>query len=185
MDQKHNEARKLYENIKKHAGSAAAEKIAFGMDLPLSPTKAEKNEWVNFISMELEKSFDDGTIKKIRTGCHCTEKLDEAKEFIKNTFNYSNSLTDFVDKMNAYSVGWSIKDGYLITKYLSCPCPMLEGVDFLPTKAWCYCTVGYNKKIFQYVFDCEVDIELLESIKMGSNQCLMKIIPLGNINFPG
>ncbi|WP_330396820.1 DUF6144 family protein [Anaeromicrobium sediminis] len=180
MNQIHNEVKKLFENITKHSNSDVARKIAFGMDLPFSPTKNDKNEWVKYISSELEKQFDEQTIKSIRLGCYCTEngKLDESKEFIKNIYDTSVSMVDFVDKMNEYKVGWYIKDGYLFTKYFSCPCPMLESVDVLPTKTWCYCTVGYNKKIFEYVFDCEVDIELLESIKMGNTQCLMKIIPL-------
>lgn len=180
MKQIHNEAKKLYENIKKYSTLEVAHKISFGMDLPLSPTKSKKKEWVKFVSCELEKQFDEHTIQNIRMGCHCTEngKLDESKEFIKNIYDTTISMVDFVDKMNGYDVGWYIKDGCLFTKYSSCPCPMLEGDDILPTKTWCYCTVGYNKKIFEYVFNCEVEVELIESIKMGSNQCLMKIVPL-------
>ncbi|WP_432408718.1 DUF6144 family protein [Wukongibacter sp. M2B1] len=180
LKQIHNEAKKLYKNIEKYSISDVAHKIAFGIDLPPSPTRSEKKKWVEFISCELEKSFDKHTIKNIRMGCHCTEngKLDEAKEFIKNIYSTAISMEDFVDKMNEHSAGWYIKDGYLFTKYFSCPCPMLEGVEMLATKTWCYCTVGYNKEIFEYVFDCEVDIELIESIKMGDKQCLMRIIPL-------
>lgn len=182
LKQIHNQAKRLYENITKYSTLDVAHKIAFGIDLPLSPTKSEKKEWVKFVSCELEKNFEEHTINNIRMGCYCTEngKLDESKEFIKNIYNTSTCMVDFVNKMNEHEVGWYIKDVYLFTKYFSCPCPMLEGVDMLPTKTWCYCTVGYNKKIFEYVFDCEVNIELIESIKMGNNQCLMRIVPLNN-----
>nr|WP_304943337.1 DUF6144 family protein [Vallitalea guaymasensis] len=177
---KNNEVKKLIDNIRKYSSSDVAHKIALGIDLPVNPTPIEKSEWVRYISTELEKHFDEKTIKKIRMGCYCTEngKLEESKTFIKKVYDNSVSMTDFVNKMNEYQAGWYIKDGNLHTKYYSCPCPMLEAVSSLPTKTWCYCTVGYNKEIFEYVFNCEVDIELLESIKMGDNQCLMKIIQL-------
>ena len=34
---------------------------------------------------------------------------------------------------------------------------------------------------FEKAFGCEVNVELLKSVKMGDNICLMKIIPLGQI----
>ncbi|WP_432663980.1 DUF6144 family protein [Wukongibacter baidiensis] len=187
MKQIHNEAKKLYENVAKYSTLDVANKIAFRKDLPLCPTESEMKEWVEFVSCELEKEFEEDTIKSIRMGCHCTEngKLDESKKFIKSIYDDSVSTADFVDKMNEHGAGWYIEDGYLFTKYFSCPCPMLEGVDTLPTKTWCYCTVGYNKKIFEYVFDCEVDVELIESIKIGDSQCLMRIVPLSNCREDG
>lgn len=185
MKQVHNEVERLYENITKHSNSDIARKIAFGRELSFSPTKIEKKQWVEYITTELEKEFDEQSIKNIRLGCYCNEngKLDESKEFIKNIYDCSVSMEDFVERMNKYNVGWYLKDGVLFTRYYSCSCPMLESVDTLPTKTWCYCTIGFNKKIFEDVFNCEVDIELLESIKMGDNQCLMKIVPLKEIQF--
>ena len=178
--QKHSEAIKLYNNILKYSTDEIAEKIAYDTELIPSSNNREKSEWVKNVSSDLEKHFEEHTIKNIRMGCYCNEngKLDESKAFISNIYKSSNTFTDFVDKMNEYGAGWYIEDGYLFTKYFSCPCPMLESVDVLPTKTWCYCTIGYNKQIFEYVFDCEVEIELLESIKTGSKQCLMKVITL-------
>lgn len=183
---KNSEARKLYANILKYSTHDIAEKIAYGIDIVPSSNNSEKAEWVKYVSSELEKHFEEHIIKNIRMGCYCNEngKLDESKEFIRNIYKSSNSMKDFVNKMNEYGAGWYIEDGYLFTKYFSCPCPMLESVDILPAKTWCYCTVGYSKQIFEYTFDCEVDIELLESIKTGGKQCLMKIITLNKDILP-
>jgi predicted hydrocarbon binding protein len=54
-------------------------------------------------------------------------------------------------------------------------------VDHLETDTWCQCTTGYSKVLFEKAFDCKVEVELLESIKMGDERCLMKIIPQGPI----
>lgn len=43
------------------------------------------------------------------------------------------------------------------------------------------CTTGYSKVLFETAFGCEVDVELLKSIKAGDDACLMKIIPLGKV----
>ncbi len=53
---------------------------------------------------------------------------------------------------------------------------MLEGVEKLETSTWCQCTAGYSKTLFEKAFDCNADVELLKSIKMGDEVCLMKII---------
>lgn len=54
-------------------------------------------------------------------------------------------------------------------------------MDKLDTDTWCQCTTGYSKVLFEKAFGCEVVVELLKSVKMGDDICLMKIIPLGSI----
>ncbi len=179
MKMVHCESSKLYESVKKYSKSETAEKIAFGADLSPSPTRTEREKWLKYVSSSLEEEFDTQTIMAIRMACFCHEdgKLEESKKFIRGVYDSSRSLEDFVENMNKHNVGWYLEDGYLFTKYFSCSCPMLEGIDHLETKTWCYCTAGYNKEIFENVFQCEVDVELLESIKIGHEQCLMKIKP--------
>ncbi|GAA6407641.1 hypothetical protein K040078D81_17580 [Blautia hominis] len=64
----------------------------------------------------------------------------------------------------------------LYLRFDFCPCPMLAKVDRLETNTWCQCTTGYSKVLFEKAFACTVDVELLKSIKMGHDICLMKII---------
>lgn len=52
---------------------------------------------------------------------------------------------------------------------------MLADVDKLDTKTWCQCTTGYSKVLFEKAFNCQVDVELFKSVKMGDSNCLMKI----------
>ena len=48
-------------------------------------------------------------------------------------------------------------------------------LDRLETDTWCQCTTGYSKVLFETAFSCRADVELLKSIKMGDDVCLMKI----------
>jgi hypothetical protein len=58
---------------------------------------------------------------------------------------------------------------------------MLADVDRLDTDTWFQCTTGYSKVVFEKAFGCEVDVELVKSIKMGDDICLMKILPLESV----
>jgi predicted hydrocarbon binding protein len=175
--ERHPEAVKLFKNIKRFSDIQTAESIAFGVFLPLSPSKEQCANWVEYIASKLEEKFDEATIKRIRMGCYCREngRLDESKKWLRELYIASENLEQFVDKVNEYSAGWYIKDGELYTKYFDCPCPMLEGTDQLTTKTWCHCTAGFAIEIFDDVFGYEVDTEVLESIKLGSEFCLIKV----------
>jgi len=80
-------------------------------------------------------------------------------------------VEEFGNLDKAKAAGLYSENGELYLQFSFCPCPMLEGVDILETNTWCQCTTGYSK----------VDVELLKSIKMGDDKCLMKIIPQGTI----
>lgn len=40
---------------------------------------------------------------------------------------------------------------------------------------WCHCTAGYNKKLFEAVFETPVEVEVVHSIRQGFDECLLKI----------
>ena len=86
-----------------------------------------------------------------------------------------------MDERKAKSAGLSCANGELYLQFSFCSCPMLADVDKLDTDTWCQCTTGYSKVLFEKAFACEVDVELLKSIKTGDEICLMKIIPQGVI----
>ncbi len=174
---RHPEAVKLYKNVMKYSDARTAAGVAYGVALPLSAAKEQRVEWIAHISSELARKFDENTIKTIRMGCYCTEasKFEETKAWIKALYLESENMAEFVAKMNAKAAGWYLEGGALYTKFFFCECPMLEGIGTLPTKTWCYCTVGYSKALFEDIFGYAVEVELLQSIKTGSDICLMKV----------
>lgn len=60
---------------------------------------------------------------------------------------------------------------------------MLAEINKLDNNTWCQCTTGYSKVLFEKAFGCKVDVDLLKSVKMGDDMCLMKIIPLETVLF--
>lgn len=139
--------------------------------------------WVKNTMKRLDDHFDKTVIRKIRMNCQCGYGMEEKLSLLKELLKLSTSLEEFARHDSAQAAGISFLNGELLLQFGFCPCPMLADVDSLETDTWCQCTTGYSKVIFEKAFGCEVDVELLKSIKMGNEICLMRIIPLGAIQY--
>ncbi len=64
-------------------------------------------------------------------------------------------------------------------RYLACHCPLAastilqEGTKVPST--WCYCSAGYEKTLFDNVFGESLEVEVLESVLGGAEQCRFAI----------
>lgn len=163
--QYHPEALRLYAAIAKHGAPQLATEIAFGADLPPEPSVAEKSAWVRHVIAMLEKHFDESVIKAIRM------------EWVGRLYRESGDIETFAARKQAREAGLSVRDGVLHLQFPFCPCPMLEGVERLASKTWCQCTCGYSRDLFEHVLGCKVEVELLKSVKLGDDICLMSIVP--------
>jgi predicted hydrocarbon binding protein len=166
----------IYNAVKTESDDATAQEIVSG-DKENNPT------WVKNTMKRLENHFDKSTIKKIRMSCQCGYGMDEKLALLKELMGMSSNLEEFASHDKAKAAGLSFRDGELYLQFPYCPCPMLAGVDHLETDTWCQCTTGYSKVIFEKAFGCAVNVELLKSVKMGDDICLMKIIPLETVEF--
>ncbi|MDP4094010.1 MAG: DUF6144 family protein [Bacillota bacterium] len=175
FDIRKNQECAIYESIVKRSDIETAKEIVYGKD-GLSEGQDNAN-WVKAAMRRLENTFDKETIKQIRMDCQCGYGMDEKLAFVKELAATASNLSEFASSEKAKSAGLFYKDGVLYLQFLFCPCPMLADVERLETNTWCQCTTGYSKVLFEKAFDCKVDVELLKSIKMGDEICLMKIIP--------
>ena len=166
----------IFNVVKTDSNEAIAQKIVYG-EFEDNPT------WVKNTMKRLEDNFDQRTVKKIRMKCQCGYAMDEKLALVKELMATSKNMEEFANNENARNAGLSYDEHNLYLQFPFCPCPMLAEVDKLDSKTWCQCTTGYSKVLFEKAFGCEVNVELLKSVKMGDNICLMKIIPLGKINF--
>ena len=169
----------IYNAVKNESNEKIAKEIVYGKD---ESSKNESNAlWVNSTMKRLEEKFDKTTVKKIRMNCQCGFGMDKKIELVKELVKESSSLEELGSLEKAKEAGLSFKDGHLYLQFNFCPCPMLAEVEKLESYTWCLCTTGYSKKLFETAFDCEVDVELIKSIKAGDDICLMEIIPHGQV----
>ena len=169
----------IYNAVKAASNDGTAANIVYGENEGIS--SEDNATWVKSTMKRLECSFDRSTVKQIRMNCQCGYGMDEKLALVQELFEASSSLEEIASHEKAKAAGLSCSNGELYLQFPFCPCPMLADVDRLETDTWCQCTTGYSKVLFEKVFGCEVDVELLKSIKMGDDICLMKIIPLDSI----
>lgn len=172
--------RKIQEAALSNAVSAASD-AATAADIvrgERGTSVAEDNAtWVKSAMARLENRFDRDTVRQIRMNCQCGYGLDERYRLVRDLVAASSNMQAFAEREEAVAAGLSCRDGVLHLSFPFCPCPMLADVDRLPTDTWCQCTTGYSKVLFEKAFGCTVDVELLQSVKMGDAACLMKIMP--------
>lgn len=71
----------------------------------------------------------------------------------------------------------------VMKRYYACHCPLareailMQDVDVPPD--WCYCSGGFQKVMFDVVFETDTEVELLESALAGDMRCrfAVKISP--------
>jgi predicted hydrocarbon binding protein len=164
----------IFEAVKNVSNQKTAEQIVFGSE---NDSYSEDNPtWVKNTMDRLERQFDENTIIKIRMNCQCGYAMDEKLNFLNELIAASSNLEEFASHERAKAAGLSYSDGDIYLQFAFCPCPMLSEVNKLDTLTWCQCTTGYSKVLFEKAFNCNVEVELLKSIKMGDDICLMKIV---------
>jgi len=165
----------IYESVIKKSDADTAERIIYGKD---GSAKGEDDAgWVKSTMKRLEHAFDPDMVRQIRMDCQCNHGMDEKLAFVRELASTASNLEEFASSDKAREAGLFYREGVLYLQFPFCPCPILADVDKLETKSWCQCTEGYSKVLFERAFDCNVEVELLKSIKMGDDICLMKIIP--------
>lgn len=167
---------RLYQSVLNHVGEDAANRIADKAPLSKSADFQKKFGWAETVCTELEREFDANTVKKIRMDCACgpeTGKLDK----LRKAYQSAADLSDFSEKANQLHLGFTIRyaNGELFLIYPQCYCSCVKRVEKPVSKSWCYCSLGYAKKAFEYILDRSVEVELIESVKTGGKECRIKI----------
>ncbi len=148
------------------------------LPLGVNSTPIERAKWVENLSVLLENTFDEDTVKAIRQNCYCNEngRLEATAKMMKQLYlSLNRDLNRFVNALNENGASWYIQDNQLYTKMFTCECPMLEEAKISNSLTWCHCTAGYNKKLFETVFEVPIEVEVLHSIRQGFEYCLLRI----------
>lgn len=163
----------IYDAVKGEGNEDIAREVVYGREQ--ADRTVSDPEWVKAAMGRLEDRFPFETVKKIRMDCQCGYGMDEKLALLEELMEDAITIEELTASEKAKAAGLFCKDGELFLQFGFCPCPMLAQVDRLETSAWCQCTTGYSKVLFEEAFRCDADVELLQSIKMGDPVCLMKI----------
>ena len=169
-------ALRLLESMSKHGKDTEAAEFAEANPLAKSADFNKKYEWAQNVCTFLDENFDDETVKEIRMDCACGPEHGKGAK-IKALYEKEKEPNVFVEKVNKLNLGFTLEyDGtYFYLIYPQCYCSCVKRVDEKLSKTWCYCTLGYSKRMFENIFDKEVQVELLTSIKQGDSDCRIQI----------
>lgn len=184
-------ALRLYKGIAQRSSADAAYKIAFGYQLPLVPTPAERQAWVGYAMRMLERSFTLSEIRAIRQGCHCSRGLAKTHRLLLGCLPGARTLEELGAALAAATEGeWSYEKtpsggGHLVRRRTVCTCPMVEDLPPLAGGTWCRCAEGWCTSLFGQALGCAVRAELAASLKQGDGCCLVRLTPLGEPRLSG
>ena len=153
-------ALRLYDSLLKQTDAQTAERIANKIALSKSADEAKKFTWAESICADLQHEFDDARIKEIRMDCACCGPDAGRMNAMRTLYQSSADLDDFTAKVNQQNKGFTLRNNgdHLLMIYPKCYCSCVKRVDQPLSKVWCYCTLGYAKKLFGYAFDRAVEV---------------------------
>jgi len=167
---------RLRESLTAHSGVETAARIMEALPLPKSADYIKKFDWAEKVCAALEAEFDADTVRAIRMDCACGPETGKINK-LKAVFEKSVDMADFAAKANVLQQGFTIRyeRGALFLVYPECYCSCVKRVDKPISASWCDCTLGYTKRMFSNVLSRGVAVSLVESVKTGGKQCIIRI----------
>ncbi|MCH5352687.1 MAG: hypothetical protein J1E06_04385 [Acutalibacter sp.] len=168
---------RLADSLEKHIGADTAREFEEKYPLSKSADIEKKYQWAKAVCGYLEEHFDTDTIIGIRKECRCNDGKSIAGKLLKY-LKKSDSIQEFVNAFNQGETFASleyISDCKIRFCYPECYCACVKRVPQELSKTWCYCTLGNAEGIFHEVFQADVKVTLLESIKTGADRCVIEV----------
>ena len=169
------QALRFLASMTKHGEQEAGERFAEEHPLGKSADINKRSAWAKALCGFLDDRYDEETVKAIRMDCACGPYAINGK--LKALYEKSDGPADFVKKVNELDPGFSLEyDGtsYYVV-YPQCYCSCVKRTDGQLPKTWCYCTLGYSRRMFETILGKETEGELLSSIKAGDTVCRIRI----------
>lgn len=158
-------------------GEEAAADFEMRFSLSKAASIEKKFQWAQAACLDLTERFDKETLLRVREKCICNDGASTAR-LLRRYKNEAGSLQGMVELFNSRETfAWLeyVSDRELIFCYPQCYCGCVKRVEGLLPEAWCYCTIGYTKKLFEQVLEEPVQAQLLESVKTGGKRCAVRV----------
>lgn len=168
---------RLIDSLQRNSGHETAEDFEKKYPLSKSASIEKKYEWAKNVCSYLEEHFDIDTIIRIRKGCRCNDGKSIADKLLKY-LNRANSIEEFVNMFNqneTFAFMEYLSDNRILFCYPECYCACVKRIPQELSKTWCYCTLGNAEGIFSKVFEKDVKVTLLKSIKTGADKCAIEV----------
>jgi hypothetical protein len=160
------------ENIERFAGEAVREKVMEGSTAAEQAGHAEKAAWLSQAFQKLSGMVDADTRTQIlqNSSCNCDIHVQKARIAAEKSENMDEFLDRWIWESPIF--GDMYRDGEtLYVTHPRCVCEWARVADQSISPAFCQCSVGYVKRLFEGALGREVDVDLVKSIAQGDEEC--------------
>lgn len=133
------------------------------------------HKWIGSLIESLESQCDPKQRAKILEDCgrNCI-----SRNFIKRAKDLKKTSEDMNEFLERLGKNWKHlqrdrKDIFVV--YPKCYCPIVRDYPGTLSAAWCNCSRGWIKELFESVLERPVEVELQKSIKQGDDICKFKV----------
>lgn len=170
-------ALRMVEALRETLGEAVAAEFAAQYPLSKSADFKKKCHWAQESCAYLASQHDKDTLLRIREKCICNDGATTARLMRQYRAQAGDlrGMTELFNSRETFAWLEYVSDRELIFCYPQCYCGCVKRGEGLLPEAWCYCTVGYAKKLFEQLVGQPVQAELLESVKTGGKRCAVRV----------
>jgi len=168
-------ARRLYDSLLERTDASTAEEIANANLLSKTPSPKQRANWAESVCRALDDRFDEAEVIEIRAGCACGPaqgKMEPARK----CYAKQGTWESVAELLSGHGASAWVEDGAFYLSYPTCYCSFVKGLPERAPRSWCYCTLGYAKRMLECAFGCELRLELIESVQWGDGRCLMRAV---------
>jgi predicted hydrocarbon binding protein len=186
--EKHGALRALEECIKRFAGEAIMKEVMVGSEEMTEQMDGseEISRWVKGAMDRLDALVDEGTRVQIMENCgyKCAEMnsgaIDEAIARRKKFKNVDEFLE--AEQRNPTKGTRLVREGDVLYQFympqslgVRCFCSLVNATEEKISLTYCHCSKGFVKKLWESVLKRPVEVELIQSVMSGSEECKFAI----------
>lgn len=167
-------AARLAAAIAGQANDDIAGEILAGIPLAKSPSPNAGIKWAGDMCEALAARFDSGSVAAIRQNCACGPSASKIKK-LKAKYSSGGALAALAEVMTEDGAPSWAEDDVLYMTYPRCYCSLVNRSDAPLPREWCYCSLGYARRLAEGATGRAATAELIESVKQGDARCLIAI----------
>jgi len=183
MGKKHGMLITLENSIKQFAGEEVMKKIMEGSEGIFEKTDAKKKaRWMKGAMERLDRLTDEGTKLKIMENCgyNCAKINKRAIEEAVARRRKFKTADEFVEAEQKKPTKGTrlVREGNVLYQYYTpqsygvrCYCEMVAAAEGEISPTYCHCSKGFVKKLWEAVLEKPVDVEFIQSVISGANEC--------------
>jgi hypothetical protein len=173
---------RITKSLRKNGFCVEMDDILFDSDNFTKLKKTDQTQYVETVVNRMEQLIGEDNTKKVLFECgkNCCGK--SWSNFAKRIYNNSNSIEDFVKKLNKEEIKYNTIISYdknkrsIQVKRTKCICGLInKGKIFNNTNFYCNCSNGHMSAFFSSIFKVD-KIVFQQSIYNGNDSCVWQIL---------